>query len=468
MSVTLSSRRTGNQVRARRGNLVAAYMVAATVGFATPSPVTAQLSYVVQDLGALSGDTSSVAQAINAKGDVVGWSNGPNGTRAFVYRTLGGMVALPGPPDRPRSIARDINEAGDIIGSANAGGTDLGHAVLWSGGTVRDLGTLGGLYSEGWGINNLGHIVGTSYTSGGNLLGVHGFLYTPSTGLVDLTPSSDQAAATDINDAGQVTGYKTALGGYHAFRWTNGSFVDLGVLPTFAHSFGWAINEDGQVAGNSSSASGNSERRFRFTDGIGLEDLGGAGQHNNAWGINAAGHVVGCTGGSQQRALRFTDESGVEDLNTLIDPSLGWVLLCAFDINDAGQIAATGFNNFTALTHAVRLQPQTTPPPECTSHCLLSTAVVVRTWRVGIQGAVTVQDENGIPLAQAMVVARWTYPDGTSADQYAWTRSNGQVVFRTTDRQLGRYTLTVVNIVLSQYTFNPSRSVLTGEITLTP
>jgi probable HAF family extracellular repeat protein len=107
------------------------------------------------------------------------------------------------------------------------------------------------------------------------------FLYTAATGLRDLTPASDSGAARDINDAGQVTGYKTALGGYHAFRWDGGdNFVDLGVLPDFAHSFGFAVNASGQVAGNVTSASGNSERLFRYTDGTGLENLGGSGEHN--------------------------------------------------------------------------------------------------------------------------------------------------------------------------------------------
>ena len=126
-----------------------------------PAPLEAQSGFVVDDLGVLPGDDSSVAWAINARGDVVGWSNGPAGTRAFLYTDAGGLVTLPGLPGRPRTVARDINEAGDIVGSANAGGVDLGHAVIWSGGSVQDLGTLGtGAYSEAWGINNLGQVVG--------------------------------------------------------------------------------------------------------------------------------------------------------------------------------------------------------------------------------------------------------------------------------------------------------------------
>lgn len=429
----------------------------------------AETSYVVEDLGTLPGDTSSVAWGINANGAVVGWSFGQAGSRAFLYTDSGGMVALPGLPDRPRSVARDINDAGVIVGSASAGGGDIGHAVLWSGGSVQDLGTLGtGDYSEAWGINNFGQIVGSSYTNGGSgLSGVHAFLYTQAEGMVDLTPDSDTGFAGDINDAGQVTGSKTALYGYHAFRWQGGSFVDLGVLPGFAHSFGWAINAAGQVTGNSTSASGNSEQLFRSIDGGGLQNLGGTGEHNVAWGINASGQVVGTRGNTQRRAILYTDEGGLQDLDTLIDPSLGWVLLGASDINDAGQIVGEAFNNFTGLTHAVRLQPSTGPPPECTSHCLRSTRIGLQSEALrknfSIRGKVTIRDENAAPIFQALVVGKWTRPDGTSYDDNAWTNSNGVAVF-TTKGPRGLYTLTIVNVVRSLYTFNPSQSVLSKSI----
>lgn len=424
--------------------------------------------YIVQDLGALPGDSSSVAWGINQRGDLVGWSNGPNGYRAFVFTDAGGMLALPGLPDKPRTIARRINDAGDIVGTADAGGTDIGHAVRWRGGVIKDLGTLAlaaGAYSEGWGINNFGDVVGEAYTD----RGVHAFLYTDANGMVDLTPTSDTGRARDINDARQVTGYKTALGGYHAFRWTSGTFEDLGVLPGFADSFGFAIQGSGWVAGSSSTGSGNSEHIFRFTDGVGMQDLGGVGEHNQAWGINSAGSVVGQLGQSASRAFLYTDEAGLKDLNVLIDQSLGWVLLGAFDINDAGQIVGYGFNNFTQTTHAVRLQPTSTPPLECSFHCLRSTAINL-TAKVArgvatVKGQVTVRDENGTPVPQALIVATWTLPNGTTQSQNAWTDNKGLALFSTS---LGRgtYTLKVENIVKSLYTFNPSKSILSKSITV--
>jgi probable HAF family extracellular repeat protein len=463
--------------------LLASAAALLAVTLATTKPALAQAGYIVQDLGALAGDFSSVAWAVNENGDVVGWSMGSNGTRAFLFTDAGGMIALPGLPDKPRSIARDINNAGIIVGSANAGGTDIGRAVLWHGGSVVDLGTLGsGYYSGATGVNSFGEVVGWSYSDGGSgLLGVHAFLfrYNPArlspmsdTGrMIDLTPDSDTGYAHDINDAGQVAGYKTAFGGYHAFRWQAGTFLDLGVLPGFAHSFGWAINMFGDVAGNSTSASGNSEQLFRYTDAAGLQNLGGSGEHNIASGINASGQVVGTKGNSAKRAIRYTDAGGLQDLNGLIDPSLGWVLLAANDVNDAGQIVGYAFNNFTGQTHAVRLQPTAAPPPECTFNCVRSTSLTMsgqflrKAGSYSVTAKATIKDEKGGIRPGALVVARWTLPDGSSYDSNAWSDAKGVASF-TARGGGGSYTLTIRNIVLSLYTFNPSQSVLTSSISL--
>jgi probable HAF family extracellular repeat protein len=453
-----------------------AVAVAMGLAFVSAPPAAAQAGYVVEDLGALAGDTSSVAWAINANGDVVGWSMGQAGPRGFVYTNAGGMVALPGLPDKPRTVARDINDEGVIVGSANAGGTDLGHAVLWSGGSVQDLGTLGtGYFSEASGVNNLGQVAGWSYTNGGNgLTGVHAFLYAGD-GLVDLTPDSDTGYGLDINDEGQVTGYKSGpYYGYHAFRWQKDTFEDLGaLLPEFAHSFGFAISPNGQVAGSLTSASGNSERFFRSIDGGGIQNLGGGGEHNVAFGINASGQVVGTRGHSVTRAVLYSDKGGLRDLDTMIDPSLGWVLQGASDINDAGQIVGHGFNSFTGRNHAVRLQPTVAPPPACTFHCLRSTRIRLQSGNVrstalptSVNGRVTVQDENGARLSTALVVAQWTRPDGSSHISNAVTNGNGVALF-STEGSDGIYTLMIVNLLRQRYTFDPAHSVLSKSITAT-
>jgi hypothetical protein len=189
-----------------------------------------------------------------------------------------------------------------------------------------------------------------------------------------------------------------------------------------------------------------------------------------AWGINRLGNVVGTRGSSQSRAVLFTNAGGLRDLSTLIDPSLGWVLLGAHDINDAGQIVGYAFNNFTGRTHAVRLQPATTPPPECTFNCLRSTQIGLSAKSHGsnttVTANVTVQDEKGFPMANALVVGTWTLPDGTEFQPNAWTNQRGIATFAVTGTLPGTYKFQVVNIVMSLHTFNPSKSVLLRSITV--
>jgi hypothetical protein len=56
------------------------------------------------------------------------------------------------------------------------------------------------------------------------------------------------------------------------------------------------------------------------------------------------------------------------DLNSMIDPTLGWMLTTANGINDAGQITGTGILNGEA--HAVLLTP--TPEPGACGIMLLA------------------------------------------------------------------------------------------------
>jgi probable HAF family extracellular repeat protein len=347
----------GRPGTSRCGLVLAAFCVAST-------PLFAATPYQVEDLGTLPGDSASVAMGINESGDVVGWSSGPAGTRAFLYTDEAGMTALPAPTGRPRTHARAVNDTGTVVGTASTGGTDIGHAVRWQSGTAQDLGTLAtGMFSEARGVNAAGVAVGSSYTNGGSLLGVHAFRYDDVSGLVDLTPAADDAHAEAINDVDQIAGWRNG----RAFRRTGTTFTDLGVPAGFARSFGYAINRFGQVAGHVSTASGNSERIFRYTDGEGLVLLGGNGEFNRAFGINNAGDIVGEGRpilGLEQGFL-YTDAGGMQGLNALIDPDAGWFILGAGDINDGGQIA--GWASGPQGQRAVRLTPDVGGPPAAPS-----------------------------------------------------------------------------------------------------
>ena len=180
------------------------------------------------DLGTLGSGNFSAGTAINASGEVVGWTdtNADTGQEAAVWN---GQKWTPlGLPQG--SVATGINDSGQVVGSvsnvttgsqpfldsngtitdlpepgfvatsnlgcqadainnnAQIAGTCWGYnrklsslyadLVLWQNGTVTDLGTLGGVRSTAAAINDNGQIVGSADTSSG---AIDGFLYRPST-----------------------------------------------------------------------------------------------------------------------------------------------------------------------------------------------------------------------------------------------------------------------------------------------
>jgi len=131
---------------------------------------------VGQTIGGLGGETSQ-GQAINAAGEVVGYSSlslEDSTTHAFHYadgrmQDLGSLGGA--------SQAWDINDTSQIVGYSRTADNAL-HAVLWNNGRIYDLNRLAG---EGWtlhnalGINRYGQIVGVGSHAGAE---AEGFLLT--------------------------------------------------------------------------------------------------------------------------------------------------------------------------------------------------------------------------------------------------------------------------------------------------
>jgi uncharacterized membrane protein len=312
--------------------------------------------YRVTDLGALPSATSSIARGMSPDGTkIVGFCT----DRAFLWQEGQGMRQLAPLPGYSWAAGYDVNDAGQVCGQSGleTTGSEPQRAVLWDpAGTPLNLGTFGGgRFSNARAIDQLGAVVGTTevYPSMSFMLW-HAFQWTAAGGMVDLTPGTVDHQCYGRNNVGQVCGY--AIAG--AWRYTPGIGVqNLGLPPGFATSAAFAINDAGQVCASATSASGNSERFARYTDGIGWEILGGVGQHNTPTGINSFGQVVG-TSTNAPRAPLFTDGLGLQDLNALVDPAGLWLIQQGYEINDRGQISGHAFSNVLASTRAIRLDPQ--------------------------------------------------------------------------------------------------------------
>lgn len=324
-------------------------------------PCTAQTSYTFTDLGAIGSNAFSVAKGVNATGQVSG-ATGPNNSAAsqvFSYSngTMTGLGTLGG----NSGIGNSINASGQIAGySQDASGAY--RAFLATNGTLNDIGDLGGGSAVAYGINDVGQVVGSAVTSDGSN---HPFLYGAGK-MLDLgTLGSPKGgswwnSAQGVNNSGQFTGTSyTANSGFFAFLWSNGKMTKMGTLGG-PWSQGYAINNKGQVTGLAYTKSREAHAFLASCATCKLKDLGAFGKFGTTWGfgINDSGDVVGqATCNCKTGYVAFLYSNGkLQDLNKLVSVP-GWTLIEADSINNAGQIAGTAMND-KGEEHGFLLTPQ--------------------------------------------------------------------------------------------------------------
>jgi probable HAF family extracellular repeat protein len=299
------------------------------------------------DLGAL-GDFGSSATDVNDHGQVVGVSVLGGGEEAFSWTADGGMQELGG-DERVDTVA--VNNSGQVlVAASNQGGA--ADSFIWKSG--RPLTQITGLMRNvtAHAMNEQGVVVGSSTDldeghTDSEL--VHAFVWSPGNP-VDIgalgTESDNNSEAIALNDAGQVVGDSDIDGSsfQHAFLWTETDGMrDLGDLGG-GYSRAIAVNTSGVVAGNSILANGE-QRAFVWIDGQGMRSLGSlGGGSSEASALGEDGTVVGnsLTADGETHAFSWTPATGMVDLGSPGSRS------AAYDVNDHGVAVGSSSGRATS------------------------------------------------------------------------------------------------------------------------
>jgi probable HAF family extracellular repeat protein len=317
-----------------------------------PGSQTLSVTFTPADSADYNDSTASVTLTVNQGTPVVTWTAPSpiayptplgktqlnataNVPGTFSYVPAAGTVLSPG----TQTLLVFFNPSDSTDYTSVIAGTTLIVTVY----TVTDLGVLpGGTNSYAYAINALGQITGNSDGTG---FGGHAFLYSRSTGMVDI----GGWFGFGINSSGQVTGYAGFPTGVHAFLYSSGSMSDLGTLAGTPTSIGFGINDSGQVTGSSGTGGAlggpggspitHPSQAFIYSSGMtGLPFVPGY-TDSQGNGINATGQITGAvsapttSNSGPSHAFVYTPGVGVTLIPGVSEGSTGTA------INDSGQVA---------------------------------------------------------------------------------------------------------------------------------
>lgn len=208
----------------------------------------------------------------SASGSVAGTRRNADGsTSAFVWSRSGGVTLLPLEVDGATGVtssAADVNERGAVAGNLswrNAAGRQEQRAFMWdaTGGTRLVPPAGPGLVGATF-VSNSGVVVGASEAR------------PPRPGETRVDPRSSTPGAVPV------------LG------WAWGESAGLRILPGLGgtHSVPWDVDNQGNVYGWSSDASG-VRHSVRWPASGGVEKLGSLGGHSQLGGLNHRGDLAG-------------------------------------------------------------------------------------------------------------------------------------------------------------------------------
>jgi probable HAF family extracellular repeat protein len=334
--------------------LLVTLMTLSTVSHAGARQDDGRTRYKLVPLGTIKDYATTMAIAVNAKGEVVGQvaSLRTNTSRAVTFRS-GKLRALIKGEKNPTSAAQDINSEGQIVVNTNT--IDSTHVLLWEGDEGIEISQQGAAV-YGYAINDSGIVVGSISRPEGDPSIVPYVWSDREFTILDLLPDSFGGLAVNVNADGLIVGYSeraNETGGHiiRAVAWEEGEITELGTL-------GWnsgvalGVNAAGQIVGRSTVEGveyleGPGTHATLWEDGE-PSDLGtlGDGEYSSAAAINAQGDIVGRAAvaagdaGTTHAVLWHSGE--IYNLNDLIEGDTDVELDNAYDINDNGLIIATG------------------------------------------------------------------------------------------------------------------------------
>jgi probable HAF family extracellular repeat protein len=218
----------------------------------------------------------------------------------------------------------------------------LGSTIAVGSFTLRDLETLGGPQSWALGINASGDVVGTSMDSN--------FVYRPTLWPADGSAPRDLGSidgdyrgpsADAVNTAGDIVGMADNGTAQGPTLWPAGGGAprNLGSLPGL-NSFVYAINDAGDVVGESGLPSGGAYRATLWPAGGPPQELASLGEQSTAWAINSAGTIVGVSYSNGGGSVATLWQGGGGPPRHLGFPA-GATWCSARGINDGGDVVGS-------------------------------------------------------------------------------------------------------------------------------
>jgi len=298
--------------------------------------------YSIAELVGLPTGEYLEVSAINERGRVIGTSSTWRGFHRAVTWEMGNPVALEVPGAAKHTSAHGLNDDDVIVGRAEFSDRTI-RGVVWRDGRASFIGTLGGHGSFAGDIDNAGVIVGGAENEVGDY---HAFRLKDGE-MIELPTIGLENHALVTNEKGAAAGTARMRPFVtRAVLWNKSGVVDMGALSgPDGSSYVRNLNDLEQAVGYSEVDRVN--RAFLWEDGR-MTDLGTLPDHHRAiaYGVNNAGDVVGYSaddGGplvgviwSEGRILPLLDRLAIRDV---------WTSLLPITINNAGQIAGTGWSD---------------------------------------------------------------------------------------------------------------------------